>query len=72
MTYHGRVKNGVVVLDDDAKMPEGTVVRVEPIGERPLMDLVGAADGLPGVPEWPPDGAAEPDPDVSGPPHRNR
>ncbi len=31
MTYHGRVKNGVVVLDADARIPDGTMVRVEPI-----------------------------------------
>ena len=72
MTYHGRVKNGVVVLDDNAKMPEGTVVRVEPIGERPLMDLVGAADGIPDDPEWPTDGAAEHDHYLYGTTKRNR
>lgn len=31
MTYHGQVKNGVVVLDDGASLLEGTAVRVEPI-----------------------------------------
>ena len=30
MCYHGTVRNGVVVLEQDAKLPEGTAVRVEP------------------------------------------
>jgi hypothetical protein len=29
MTFRGTVKNGVVVLESDAKIPEGTAVRVE-------------------------------------------
>ena len=31
MTYRGRIKNGVVVLDAGARLPEGTEVRVETI-----------------------------------------
>ena len=31
MTYRGKFKNGVVVLEGDARLPEGTEVRVEPI-----------------------------------------
>jgi hypothetical protein len=31
MTYRGRFRNGVVVLEGDARLPEGTEVRVEPI-----------------------------------------
>jgi hypothetical protein len=30
MSYKGTVKNGVVVLEPGAKLPEGTRVRVEP------------------------------------------
>ncbi|MCL4789411.1 MAG: hypothetical protein KJ070_21920 [Verrucomicrobia bacterium] len=30
MSYKGTVKNGVVVLDPPAELPEGTSVRVEP------------------------------------------
>jgi len=30
MSYKGTVKNGVVVLDPPAKLPEGTSVRIEP------------------------------------------
>lgn len=31
MTYRGIVKNGVIVLDDDAPLPDGTVVEVAPL-----------------------------------------
>ncbi|MCK4342031.1 MAG: hypothetical protein KAY37_09950 [Phycisphaerae bacterium] len=31
MTYRGIVKDGVVVLPGDAKLPEGTEVRIEPV-----------------------------------------
>ena len=30
MSYKGTVKNGVVVLEPEAKLPEGMCVRVEP------------------------------------------
>ena len=30
MSYKGTVRNGVVVLEPSAKLPEGTSVRVEP------------------------------------------
>jgi hypothetical protein len=34
MIYRGRVKGGVVVLDDpDARIPEGMAVRIEPVAE---------------------------------------
>jgi hypothetical protein len=33
MTYRGRVKNGVVVLESGVHLREGTDVRVEPVGE---------------------------------------
>ncbi len=32
MTYRGRVKNGTVVLDAPAALPEGTAVEVEVLG----------------------------------------
>ncbi len=72
MTYHGRVKNGVVVLEGDAKMPEGTEVRVEPVEERPLMDLVRVVEGVPDDAGWPTDGAAEHDHYLYGTAKRNR
>jgi len=31
MTYRGKCKNGVIVLEGDARLPEGTEVRVEPV-----------------------------------------
>lgn len=31
MTYRGKVANGVIVLDGDQKLPEGTSVTVQPI-----------------------------------------
>lgn len=37
MTYRGVVKNGVIVLDDSERLPDGTVVEVSPAsnGDRP-------------------------------------
>ncbi len=31
MTYIGKVHNGVVVLPEDAQLPDGTEVRIEPM-----------------------------------------
>ena len=54
MTYRGRVKNGVVVLDEPAELPEGAEVRVElaePRQGRTLADrlrgVIGIVKGLP-------------------------
>jgi hypothetical protein len=33
MTYRGRIKNGVVVLEPGVRLREGMDVRVEPVGE---------------------------------------
>ena len=33
MTYRGRVKNGVVVLESGVRLREGMDVRVQPVGE---------------------------------------
>jgi len=33
MTYRGRVKNGVIVLESDVRLREGMDVRVEPVEE---------------------------------------
>ena len=55
MTYRGRVKNGVIVLDPAANLPEGAEVEVSPLApeeqiptlyER-LKDIIGIAEGLP-------------------------
>jgi hypothetical protein len=55
MTYTGRVKNGVIVLDDPSTAPpEGTPVRVELVADKPaatlserFRDLIGKAEGMP-------------------------
>ncbi len=57
MTYRGKVKNGVIVLETAASLAEGTEVTVQPLaplakpkpgtlGER-LMRFAGKAKGLP-------------------------
>jgi len=33
MTYHGRIRDGVVILDGNAKIPEGAKVRIEVMEE---------------------------------------
>ncbi|MBN2447821.1 MAG: hypothetical protein JXO22_13905 [Phycisphaerae bacterium] len=72
MTYQGRVKNGVVVLEADARLPDGTLVRIEPIDERPLMNLVRLTADLEGAADWPADGAAEHDHYLYGTPKTGR
>ncbi len=55
MTYRGTVKGGVVHLDPEAQLPDGTEVRVEPVERDPsspgifvkLAHLAGRAKGLP-------------------------
>ncbi|RJP37068.1 MAG: hypothetical protein C4547_06425 [Phycisphaerales bacterium] len=61
MVYHGKVSNGMIVLDGDPGLPEGAFVSVEVSAPRPVCDeadgtlaegllkLAGSAgDGLPG------------------------
>jgi hypothetical protein len=38
MSYPGRVKDGVVILDPPTELPDGTRVRVQPVAE----DMAGA------------------------------
>ena len=54
MTYKGHVKNGVVVLDDPVKLPDGAEVRVEVLESKAeptladeLRGVIGAVKGLP-------------------------
>lgn len=55
MTYRGRVKNGVIVLDPPATLPEGVEVEVLPAQDDlsgptwgdVLKDFIGKAKGLP-------------------------
>lgn len=55
MTYRGHVQGGVVVLDEDASLPEGTAVRIEIERDEDnirtlregLRRLAGTVQGLP-------------------------
>jgi hypothetical protein len=54
MTYRGRIKQGVIVLEGDVSLPEGTEVAVEPISAPAeasvwsnLLKLAGQAQDLP-------------------------
>ena len=57
MTYHGRVRKGVVVFDGELKPPDGTDVRVEPMEDGALekrgcvydrlAEIAGKAKNLP-------------------------
>ena len=52
MTYRGKIKGGVVVLEEGVSLPEGTDVQVEPAPEKPtwaevFKDVIGKAKGLP-------------------------
>ena len=38
MSYNGTVKNGVVVLEPPANLPEGMTVRVEPVSKPVVND----------------------------------
>ena len=44
MTLQGHIRNGVVVLDDPAEIPEGTAVRVEVV-ETPQGNGTGRRQG---------------------------
>ncbi len=45
VSYKGTVKNGVVVLPPDAKLPEGATVDVTPL-EAPLVEPVRTKEGF--------------------------
>ena len=54
MVYHGHIKDGRVVLDEPAILPEGAAVSVSVVEQASqdgplasLLDLAGAAKGLP-------------------------
>jgi hypothetical protein len=76
MVYRGKVKNGVVVLEDGAGLADGTDVRVEPFSHG--ADIGGAgptlaeqfADVIGTVPDLPADMAAQHDHYLHGAPKR--
>ncbi len=76
MVYRGRVKNGVVVLDNGGRLPDGTEVRVEPFSREQDVAPVGPtlaeqfADVIGTVPELPADMAAQHNHFLHGAPKR--
>lgn len=49
MIYHGMVKSGVIELEDDAELPDGTLVKVEPL--EPITDVAPKRPGT-SLAEW--------------------
>ena len=55
MTYRGRIRNGVVILDPPVSLAEGSEVEVRPVTQDEAMptlyerykDFIGIAEGLP-------------------------
>jgi len=46
MVYLGKIENGVVVVEGSPLLPEGTTVRVEPIGLDDVDNLRSMREGL--------------------------
>jgi hypothetical protein len=76
MVYRGKVRNGVVVFDNDAGVPKGTEVRVEPFVRGEGIAVEGPtlaeqfADIIGAVPDLPSDMAAQHDHYLHGAPKR--
>ena len=76
MVYLGKVKNGVVVLEDGTGLPDGTEVRVEALVRDENVAAEGPtlaeqfADVIGTVPELPADMAAQHDHYLHGAPKR--
>ncbi|MBM3333062.1 hypothetical protein FJY63_00205 [Candidatus Sumerlaeota bacterium] len=54
MAYRGHIQGGIVVIDDNIALPDGTIVVVEPIESACMMtlaerykDIIGIAPDLP-------------------------
>jgi len=55
MTYLGHMKGGVVILDEEVPLPDGMLVRIEPLDHQEdleslrsgLLRLAGSVEGLP-------------------------
>lgn len=71
VSYKGTVKNGVVILPRNAKLPNGTAVKVTPVASRPEDDftdmLVSLSKKVRGLPR---DLAAQHDHYLYGTPKR--
>lgn len=76
MVYRGIVKNGIVMLGEGAALPDGTEVRIEPIGRDESLADEGPTlveqfdDVIATVPELPPDMAGQHDHYLHGSPKR--
>lgn len=76
MVYHGKVKNGVVVFENDSGLSDGTEVRVEPFSRGEGIAVEGPtlaeqfADVIGTVPDLPSDMAAQHDHYLHGAPRR--
>ena len=68
MTYSGHIRNGVAVLDDDVKLPEGTPVIIQPAPEGSLQEVLGQVSGK--GKNLPDDGSLQHDHYISGTPKR--
>jgi hypothetical protein len=71
MTYRGRIEKGVVILDEKTDLPDGTVVRVEPVIPESTSTLAEQlADVIGTVPDLPVDMAEQHDHYLRGTPKR--
>ena len=70
MVYRGHVKNGVVVLDEPAELPEGAEVRVELAEEEDCTTLADRLRDVIGIGEGPSDLAEHHDHYAHGKPKR--
>lgn len=70
MTYRGKIQGGIVVLDPQVQLPEGTEVIVEPVAEalnaqppqaESLADVLTDFAGCMGKGNFPPDGSLQHD-----------
>lgn len=70
MSFTGIVENGVVVLPPDARLPDGTEVRVETVGEAdPFLEAIRKTAKP--RPHWPADFALNHGHYVSGEPRKS-
>jgi hypothetical protein len=70
MSFEGTVKNGVIVLDEEEKLPEGTRVEVTVKEEEKKPTLLGLLKLAGTLDDLPPDFAAEHDHYIHGTPKR--